>query len=248
MPCPPGRTTLRPATSATGSRLLAPPAAKSGIQMTQAPLAIRDRQGRVLVDVYARQDASFAAVRDRAEAAGLDTVAQSAGQRAVEGCVALSDVNALANAAGVSSVSLGLRPFTNVGAATSQGVAAERVDKVRRGIDGRGITVGALSDSFDTATEFVGGGALTVHASDDIRTGDLPPEGVTVLQDAAGGADEGRATRAASRTSTPGRRPTSPRTSCSAATRRATTAAGTASSTCSGTSRSTRPGRHSACR
>jgi hypothetical protein len=174
------------------ARLLQPPAARSGIQLTQAPLAIRDRQGRVLVDVYAREDASLAGVRDRAEAAGLNTVTQSADQRAVEGYVALSDVNALAKAAGVSSVSLGLRPFTKVGAATSQGVAAERVDRVPRGIDGRGITVGALSDSFDTATEFVGGGALTVHAKDDIRTGDLPPEGVTVLQDGAG-ADEGRA-------------------------------------------------------
>jgi len=174
------------------ARLLQPPAAKAGVQLTQAPLAIRDRQGRVLVDVYAREDASLAGVRDRAEAAGLNTVTQSADQRAVEGYVALSDVNALAKAAGVSSVSLGLKPFTKVGAATSQGVAAERVDRVPRGVDGRGITVGALSDSFDTATEFIGGGALTVHAKDDIRTGDLPPEGVTVLQDGAG-ADEGRA-------------------------------------------------------
>src|SRR5215468_1089804 len=174
------------------ARLLRPQAAKSGIQMTQAPLAIRDRQGRVLVDVYAREDASLASVRDRAESAGLDTVTQSADQRAVEGYIALSDVNALAKAAGVASVSLGLKPFTKVGAATSQGVAAERADRVKKGIDGRGVTVGALSDSFDTATEFIGGGGPAVHAKADVRTGDLPPEGVTVLQDAAG-ADEGRA-------------------------------------------------------
>ena len=173
------------------SRLIEPPAAKAGIRMTQAPLAIRDRQGRVLVDVYAEQGAPLPAVRDRAEQAGLQTVTQA--DDALEGYVALDDVNALAKAAGVASVSQALKPFTNVGAATSQGVAAERVDRVPRGIDGRGITVGALSDSFDTATETVDGKPLTVHAADDIRTGDLPPEGVTVLEDAQGGADEGRA-------------------------------------------------------
>ena len=163
------------------SRLVEPPAAKAGIRMTQAPLAIRDRQGRVLVDVYAEQGASLPAVRDRAEQAGLQTVTQA--DDALEGYVALDDVDALAKAAGVASVSQALKPFTNVGAATSQGVAAERVDRVPRGIDGRGITVGALSDSFDTATETVDGKPLTVHAADDIRTGDLPPEGVTVLED-----------------------------------------------------------------
>ena len=173
------------------SRLIEPPAAKAGIRMTQAPLAIRDRQGRVLVDVYAEQGAPLPAVRDRAEQAGLQTVTQA--DDALEGYVALDDVNALAKAAGVASVSQALKPYTNVGAATSQGVAAERVDRVPRGIDGRGITVGALSDSFDTATETVDGKPLTVHAADDIRTGDLPPEGVTVLEDAQGGADEGRA-------------------------------------------------------
>src|SRR3954469_9210281 len=72
------------------ARLLQPPAAKSGIQLTQAPLAIREREAGVLLDVDAREDGSRASVRDRAEAAGLDTVTQSADQRAVEGYVALS--------------------------------------------------------------------------------------------------------------------------------------------------------------
>ena len=42
------------------ARLVEPPAAKAGIRMTQAPLAIRDRQGRVLVDVYAKHGAPLA--------------------------------------------------------------------------------------------------------------------------------------------------------------------------------------------
>jgi subtilase family protein len=177
------------------ARLVAPPPAKAGIRMTQAPLTIRDRQGRVLVDVYARPDASLQSVRTSAAQAGLDTVTQSTDEQALEGYVSVKDIDRLAKAGGVASVSQALKPFTNVGAATSQGVATERVDRVPRGVDGRGITVGALSDSFDTATEAVGGGPLTVHAADDIRTGDLPPEGVTVIEDdtSGAGADEGRA-------------------------------------------------------
>jgi hypothetical protein len=177
------------------ARLVAPPPAKAGIRMTQAPLTIRDRQGRVLVDVYARPGASLQSVESSASQAGLDTVTQSTDEQALEGYVAVGDIDRLAKAGGVASVSQALKPYTNVGAATSQGVVTERIDKVRRGIDGRGITVGALSDSFDTATETVDGKPLTVHAADDVRTGDLPPEGVTVIQDdpTGVGADEGRA-------------------------------------------------------
>src|SRR3954467_8463788 len=176
-------------------RLLAPPAAKGGIHLDQSVLAIRDKAGRVLVDVYAADGSALATVRRRSEASGLDVVDQSAEHKILEGYVAVSNVKALAATPGVASVSQALKPFTKVGRATSQGVHAERVDRVPRGIDGRGITVGALSDSFDTATEDVNGGPLKIHAADDVRTGDLPREGVTVLEDDPdpGTTDEGRA-------------------------------------------------------
>ncbi len=61
--------------------------------------------------------------------------------------MAIGQVKALAGTAGIASVSQALTPRTNVGAATSQGVHAQRVDRSGGGIDGRGITVGALSDS-----------------------------------------------------------------------------------------------------
>lgn len=73
------------------------------------------------------------------------------------------------------------------GAVTSQGDAAQRSDLARAsfGVDGTGITIGALSDSFDCQ-----GGA-----AGDVASGDLPP-GIVVLAEEAGcvsGTDEGRA-------------------------------------------------------
>src|SRR3954447_11292439 len=176
-------------------RLLAPPAAKGNIRLDQSVLAIRDKAGRVLVDVYAADGSALGTVRQRSEASGLKVVDQSAEHKILEGYVAVSDVKSLAATPGVSSVSQALKPFTRVGKATSQGVEAQRVDRVPPGIDGRGITVGALSDSFDTATETIAGDPLKIHAADDIRTGDLPREGVTVIQDdpSPGTTDEGRA-------------------------------------------------------
>ena len=77
--------------------------------------------------------------------------------------------------------------MTNVGPATSQGDRVIRADSARTlfGVDGTGVLVGVLSDSFDCQ-----GGAGT-----DVDSGDLPA-GVTVLQDEPGcgsGTDEGRA-------------------------------------------------------
>ena len=59
-----------------------------------------------------------------------------------------------------------LKPETRAGAATSQGVALQRADKVHaRGVDGQGITIGALSDSYDDATITATGDPLTIHAA-----------------------------------------------------------------------------------
>src|SRR5262245_28754655 len=81
------------------SRLLDPPPPKAGGRMTQAPLAVRARDGRVLVDVYPREGTPVNAVRSAAEAAGLAVVTES--ETALEGFVALNDVTRLATAAGV---------------------------------------------------------------------------------------------------------------------------------------------------
>ena len=96
----------------------------------------------------------------------------------------------------------------SIGAVTSQGVEAINAPLARQrfGVDGSGVTVGVLSDSFDRRL------STNITADDDVATGDLPgienPNGynipVSVLDDSAdnslflsnpGGAliDEGRA-------------------------------------------------------
>jgi subtilisin family serine protease len=74
----------------------------------------------------------------------------------------------------------------NAGTVLSEGVAALRADVVQKtyGLNGKGVKVGVLSDSYN----FLGG------AQSDIDSGDLPVEGVVVLEDLIlQGADEGRA-------------------------------------------------------
>jgi hypothetical protein len=79
---------------------------------------------------------------------------------------------------------------TRAGAVPSQGDAAMRADVARNkyGLDGTGVTVGVMSDSF---------GCIAGGVASGTTTGDLPPT-VTVIQEAQGadctnGTDEGRA-------------------------------------------------------
>jgi hypothetical protein len=181
-----------PGNVGAGLRELMQPAPKrDGFRVATSKLVIRDRAGRVLVDVYARDDASLSRVRTRTRAQGLRVLARDSGAGALEGFVAVGNVDDVAATRGVASVAAVLRPHVDVGAATTQGVAAQRIDRIDRKTDGKGITVGALSDSFDNATEDIFGNPLTIHAKQDVRTGDLPKH-VTVIEDDEG-LDEGRA-------------------------------------------------------
>lgn len=75
--------------------------------------------------------------------------------------------------------------MTNVGDTTSQADPAMNTDDARGnfGVNGAGLTIGVMSDSFDT-----GPGSY----ADDIATLDLPAD-IEVLADFADGSDEGRA-------------------------------------------------------
>ena len=138
----------------------------------------------------------------------------------IEGFISIDQVATVANNKGVTSVQLGIKPYvkrskadagpnpnlvaalTLVGTAFDQGVTQHRVDKVSTlynagasmSLDGNGISVGCLSDSYDTRT-------APPHAADDVAGKDLPgtgnainPNPVFLLHDDTGpSTDEARA-------------------------------------------------------
>jgi hypothetical protein len=78
--------------------------------------------------------------------------------------------------------------ISRAGQVTAQADVSMRADIARStfGFDGTGITIGILSDSFDTRAD-----PITTMAQ-DIASGDLPADTV-ILEDDANGTDEGRA-------------------------------------------------------
>jgi hypothetical protein len=151
---------------------------------------LQDEQGNVLVEVHLK--AGFDGHGQAAElaAAGLNVTAVSTlDPRRVEGYIALRDARALAGLGAVRALSAVHQPVKFAGSVQSQAVALEHADKVQaKGVDGTGIKIGALSDSYDAC------GLCKTFAKDDVASGDLPPD-VVVLQDLkhGKGTDEGRA-------------------------------------------------------
>ncbi len=161
--------------------------------------AIHDADGRILVTVYLRNPAgrdSIAKLKDVKIAA--EEMTYQGGALSVY--LPAERVADLANAKGVSSVFLALKPIFNVGKTTTQGVHQHRVDRITNqkvspvtGLTGAGITVGVMSDSFNTSSG-------PIKEAQDIASGDLPgpgnpnnPDPVLVLEDLPEHADEGRA-------------------------------------------------------
>jgi hypothetical protein len=175
-----------------------------GLRIDQNALAIRDDQGRVLIQLTPQAGTDRAAYRKQAEALGLVVQAVEPKHGTLEGFAPLAAVRGLAALRQTGTIAQALKPESNIGAATSQGVALQRADRVHDdGIRGKGITIGALSDSYDAAVTSLSGGPLAIHAAQDVASGDLPgtgnsryPQPVVVLEDEPKGdpaTDEGRA-------------------------------------------------------
>jgi subtilisin family serine protease len=142
--------------------------------------AIRDNQRRVLVNVHLDGKASLSDVRDRITAAGGNVIAENSKYKngVLAAFVPVNKLGELAQSPGVLSMSMARRPIRNVGATTSGGVFAIHADAlIAQGIDGTGITVGVLSDSYDKATTDLNGDPLADHAAQDVASGDLPGTG-----------------------------------------------------------------------
>jgi VCBS repeat-containing protein len=149
--------------------------------------------GYVAIDAIAA-DGNGAALLAALEQLGLQRGA--AFQNFAGGLIPIDALDELAALEGLAFA----RPvyaMTNAGAVQSQNVAAMNVDYVHSayGLTGAGVTIGFLSDSFNTATLRTDGvTALTIHYAQDQASGDLPA-GVNILADASGTSvrDEGRA-------------------------------------------------------
>jgi subtilase family protein/Big-like domain-containing protein len=160
--------------------------------------------GDYVAQVRVRGDVQRRAAALRA--AGARIVHVSDDYDTVSVAVARGELEAVAGVTGVEAVTEELEPMvgkvgahrlnTCQGAKTSEGDAQLGAATARSDfeLDGAGVEVGVLSDSFDTSA-----GAAT-HASGDVTSGDLPGPGnpcnrtapVSVLEDFLGGADEGR--------------------------------------------------------
>jgi hypothetical protein len=157
-----------------------------------------DEQGRVLVHVHLDGTQSMPFV-ERAlaslNAKVLDKM-ESYRHGLVAAYLPIAQIEALATTAGVSHLTAEHPPKAWVGKVTSQGTIVLRTDQVNRlGFKGEGVTVGVLSDSFNTAYLNTQNPPATTTQQDE-ASGDLP-KNVDVLQDftngGLGGTDEGRA-------------------------------------------------------
>jgi Subtilase family len=180
---------------ATGLRELAAAYDRGDPRLPQKlKLHLTDRGGDPIVKVRLMPGTDTEAVLAKLSVAGFRLQTRSTIDTSiVEGYLPLAFAHEAAAVPGVHSIRAEHRPMRRAGSVQSQAVALQKADIAQRnGFDGKGIRIAVLSDSYDACAD------CTIHAADDIRSGDLPKEGVTVLrgQDLGptdGGADEGRA-------------------------------------------------------
>lgn len=177
---------------------------------TEEPGGLIRDGGRV--QVTARFDGGAISALAQLREAGAEVVGASREQQTVALAVTPEDLAAVASVAGVKAVWQARRPVAygpgdgcEGGSVVSEGLGQLQVDDARAafGLRGKGITIGVLSDSFDTADEAASGGAIATHAAADVASNDLPGPAsscsdqqlpVDVLAEGdAEGADEGRA-------------------------------------------------------
>ena len=156
-----------------------------------------DAHGHIAVSIHLDGKSSLDDVAGRMRSLGAEVVTARYLTRSgeISAFVPMANVSQMAAQPGVRSILLSHAKF-GVGAVTSQGAAVLHTDvENAKGLTGKGITVAALSDSYDNS-----GGPIT--AQDDVASGDLPGPGnplghtqpvVVVREDPHASTDEGRA-------------------------------------------------------
>lgn len=133
---------------------------------------LQHARGRVVVDAVAAADSD--ALLNDLRGLGLQKGVRFGAF--VSGWFPLAAVDRAVKLKSLRFIAASLRPQLHVGAVTSEGDRAMRAELARSafGVDGSGLTVGVLSDSYDQKK----------GAAADVSSGDLPA-GVTVLDDSA---------------------------------------------------------------
>jgi hypothetical protein len=198
---------------------LAKPAVRSASEAKQAdklglasegPGSLLRKGNRVLV--YVRFERAAAAGLKALRAAGAKAVSVNSSYQTVTVAAKPAQLRNLSSLPNVAGVTEALAPVTAAacpsGEVVSEGDQQLKAAEARGNfsLDGSGIKVGILSDSFDQATEAANGGPLATTAPEDVESGDLPglgnpcgdPTPVEVLEADTGSSeeedgDEGRA-------------------------------------------------------
>ena len=165
------------------------PVITSGGIGQQAPVAGLQRDNlfttlgnAIAIDAVANSAGEGQALLQALQAMGLRDGVVS--QQRVSGYLPVDKLDDLKNVSSLKFARPSYQPIHSVGAVTSQGDTSLRsyVARTTYGVDGTGVKVGILSDSYNNL-----GGAPAGVASGDL------PAGVQVLKDApSGGSDEGR--------------------------------------------------------
>jgi subtilisin family serine protease len=161
------------------SRPRAKQAAILGVAPSGPGSLVREK-GRIVVKV--RFEHGAIASRDEVRAAGGRVLAASRRYQSATVAVPPADLRAIARVPAVASVKPIRSPLLyevdcEGGSVISEGVQQLNVPAARAkfGVEGEGVTVGVLSDSYDEATEAADeSGPIATKAADDILSADLP--------------------------------------------------------------------------
>jgi hypothetical protein len=184
---------------APGLRAAAPAEQAEALSLpAEGPGSLLRRGGRLLA--YVRFEAGAAAALPTLREAGAEIVSSSPRYQTVTVAATPAVLSRLAGVSGVAAVTEALAPVvqgTCAGAVRSEGDAQLEAARAREdfAVDGSGVTVGILSDSFNRDA------GAAKHAAEDVASGDLPGAGgpcgsipVGIIGDTdAEGTDEGRA-------------------------------------------------------